>query len=132
MPNLDKAGEGLQILFASEDGEAFIDDSLVVVIDVRNPPHILQVKAHPSQLHLKAVFHMVSCKGISSFLKVSSSTKCHPEVWDSSSHHSPSKLPHDAAKDGSTVVLAGANGSCHPKSLEGNQVSKGCQSTALS
>lgn len=35
---------------------------LVIVVDVRNTPDVLQVKAHPHQLHLKSVSHMVSWK----------------------------------------------------------------------
>lgn len=39
-----------------------VKHSLVIVVDVRDAPDVLQVKAHPHQLHLKSVSHMVSWK----------------------------------------------------------------------
>lgn len=42
-----------------------MDDSLVVAVDVGNPPYVLQVKTHPSQFHLAPILHMVSYKGTS-------------------------------------------------------------------
>ena len=39
-----------------------VTHSLVIVVDVRDTPDVLQVKAHPHQLHLKSVSHMVSWK----------------------------------------------------------------------
>lgn len=37
-----------------------VQHSLVIVVDVRDSPDVLQVKAHPHQLHLKSVSYVVT------------------------------------------------------------------------